>query len=202
MQDRCDEIRVLVKPMKGFNNADRDTLIRKAARTVGPDVAVVARDHVVDLDGDVVVADRHHLAPDAVAEGERAFHGVDHEDPVVFVGGEEGVPRGTSPLPPVVLESIVLKSFIVEPLLVYPLALDHSKSINNAKSRQELNTAVRALDRVLRAGFYWIPNWYKGAHSIAYWDKFGRPENKPPFTRGIVGLWWEDKAKAAKLKRQ
>ena len=74
-------------------------------------------------------------------------------------------------------------------------------SINNAKSRKELNTAVRALDRVLRAGYYWIPNWYKGAHNIAYWDKFGRPKNKPPFSRGIVGLWWEDAEKAAKLKR-
>ncbi|MEM8974277.1 MAG: extracellular solute-binding protein [Pseudomonadota bacterium] len=74
--------------------------------------------------------------------------------------------------------------------------------INNAKSRQELNTAVRALDRVLRAGHYWIPNWYKGAHNIALWDKFGRPETKPPYSRGIVGLWWEDKEKAAKLKRK
>ena len=74
-------------------------------------------------------------------------------------------------------------------------------TVNNAKSRQELTTAVRALDRVLRAGYYWIPNWYKGAHSIAYWDKFGRPEKKPPYSRGIVGLWWEDKDKAAKLKR-
>ncbi len=74
-------------------------------------------------------------------------------------------------------------------------------TVNNAKSRQELTTAVRALDRVLRAGYYWIPNWYKGAHSIAYWDKFGRPEKKPPYSRGIVSLWWVDKDKAAKLKR-
>lgn len=75
-------------------------------------------------------------------------------------------------------------------------------AINNAKSREELNTAVRALDRVLLAGYYWIPNWYKGAHNIAYWDKFGRPEKKPPYARGIIGLWWEDKEKTAKLNRQ
>ena len=75
-------------------------------------------------------------------------------------------------------------------------------AINNAKSREELNTAVRALDRVLLAGYYWIPNWYKGAHNIAYWDKFGRPEKKPPYARGIIGIWWEDKEKTAKLNRQ
>ena len=31
-----------------------------------------------------------------------------------------------------------------------------------AKTREELVTACRALDRVIRAGRYWIPHWYKG----------------------------------------
>ena len=30
-----------------------------------------------------------------------------------------------------------------------------------AKSRAELVTATRAIDRVLRAGHYWVPHWYK-----------------------------------------
>ena len=30
-----------------------------------------------------------------------------------------------------------------------------------AKSRDELVTICRALDRVLRAGHYWVPHWYK-----------------------------------------
>jgi microcin C transport system substrate-binding protein len=68
-----------------------------------------------------------------------------------------------------------------------------------AKSREELNTAARALDRVLRAGHYWVPHWYKASNSVAYWDKFSRPETKPRFDRGILDTWWYDEAKAAKL---
>jgi microcin C transport system substrate-binding protein len=68
-----------------------------------------------------------------------------------------------------------------------------------AKSRDELNTAARALDRVLRAGHYWVPHWYKASNTIAYWDKFSRPEIKPRFDRGILDTWWYDEAKAAKL---
>ena len=44
-----------------------------------------------------------------------------------------------------------------------------------AKTREELTTACRALDRVIRAGRYWIPHWYKASHWIAYWDVFARP---------------------------
>jgi microcin C transport system substrate-binding protein len=70
-----------------------------------------------------------------------------------------------------------------------------------AKSRDELNTAARALDRVLRAGHYWVPHWYKPAFNVAYWDKFSRPAVKPRFDRGILDTWWYDEAKAAKLAR-
>jgi microcin C transport system substrate-binding protein len=68
-----------------------------------------------------------------------------------------------------------------------------------AKSRNELRTAARALDRVLRSGHYWIPEWYKPVHNIAVWDKFGRPDVKPRFDRGVVDTWWFDADKAAKL---
>jgi microcin C transport system substrate-binding protein len=68
-----------------------------------------------------------------------------------------------------------------------------------AKSRDELETAARALDRVLRAGHYWVPHWYKASNTIAYWDKFSRPETKPRFDRGILDTWWYDAAKATKL---
>jgi microcin C transport system substrate-binding protein len=69
-----------------------------------------------------------------------------------------------------------------------------------AKSREELLTATRALDRVLRAGHYWVPQWYKSAHNVAYWDKFQRPALKPRYDRGIIDSWWYDADKAAKLK--
>jgi microcin C transport system substrate-binding protein len=66
-----------------------------------------------------------------------------------------------------------------------------------AKTRDELVTACRALDRVIRAGRYWIPHWYKGSHWIAYWDVFGRPPAKPRYFRGIPSTWWSDRAKTA-----
>jgi microcin C transport system substrate-binding protein len=71
--------------------------------------------------------------------------------------------------------------------------------IVEAKSRPALTTAARALDRVLRAGHYWVPHWYKPSNMIAYWDKFSRPAVKPRYDRGILDTWWYDKAKAAKL---
>jgi len=70
-----------------------------------------------------------------------------------------------------------------------------------ADSRSALVTACRALDRVIRAGRYWIPNWYKASHWIAYWDVFGRPPAQPRYFRGIPDAWWSDPAKAAKIPR-
>jgi microcin C transport system substrate-binding protein len=66
-----------------------------------------------------------------------------------------------------------------------------------AKTREELTFACRALDRVLRAGRYWIPQWSKGSHWIAYWGQFGHPPEKPRYGRGIPDSWWavDDKAK-------
>lgn len=69
-----------------------------------------------------------------------------------------------------------------------------------AKSRTELVTAARAIDRVLRARHYWVPHWYKAAHNLAFWDKFSRPRIKPLYGRGVIETWWYDEAKAAKLK--
>jgi microcin C transport system substrate-binding protein len=65
-----------------------------------------------------------------------------------------------------------------------------------AKSREELTFACRALDRVLRAGRYWIPHWYKGTHWIAFWDQFARPPEKPRYGRGIPETWWAQTEKA------
>ena len=74
--------------------------------------------------------------------------------------------------------------------------IDH---IVTAKSRAELVTATRAADRVLRAGYYWVPQWYKGAHNLAFWNKFGWPEVKPRYERGALDTWWYDSEKAKAL---
>jgi microcin C transport system substrate-binding protein len=70
-----------------------------------------------------------------------------------------------------------------------------------ADSRPALVTACRALDRMIRAGRYWIPQWYKASHWIAYWDVFGRPPAQPRYFRGIPDTWWYDPQKAAKIGR-
>jgi microcin C transport system substrate-binding protein len=68
-----------------------------------------------------------------------------------------------------------------------------------ADNRTSLTTACKALDRVIRAGRYWVPHWYKASHWIAYWDVFGRPATKPRYARGIPETWWYDREKAAKI---
>src|SRR5262245_46272054 len=73
--------------------------------------------------------------------------------------------------------------------------------IISAETRPELVVAARALDRLIRAGRYWVPHWYKASHWIAYWDVFGRPATKPRYARGVLESWWYDRDKAAKLDR-
>lgn len=69
-----------------------------------------------------------------------------------------------------------------------------------AKNREDLVIAARALDRVLRAGHYWVPHWYKASHTIAYWDKFSRPATKPKYDRGVLDTWWYDEERAERLR--
>ena len=52
---------------------------------------------------------------------------------------------------------------------------DDRQGDGRAKHAGELVTAARALDRVLRAGHYWVPHWYKASHHVAFWNKFCRP---------------------------
>lgn len=68
-----------------------------------------------------------------------------------------------------------------------------------AQSREELVTALRALDRVLRARLDWIPTYYLANHRVAYWDMFGFREPKPDYGFPVETLWWFDKDKAAKI---
>jgi microcin C transport system substrate-binding protein len=70
-----------------------------------------------------------------------------------------------------------------------------------ADSRPALNTACRVLDRLIRAGRYWVPHWYKASHWIAYWDTFGRPPAQPRYARGIPQTWWHDPRKASKIEQ-
>ncbi|MDD9992033.1 MAG: extracellular solute-binding protein [Rhodospirillales bacterium] len=69
-----------------------------------------------------------------------------------------------------------------------------------ATDRPSLIAAARALDRVLLWGHYMIPQWYKGAHHLVYWNKFDRPALKPRYARGIIDTWWVDREKDDALR--
>jgi microcin C transport system substrate-binding protein len=61
------------------------------------------------------------------------------------------------------------------------------------RHRAELVAASRALDRVLRAGYYLMPNWHLAYHRIAYRDIFGRPERLPRYFQAqdwVERTWW------------
>jgi len=73
-----------------------------------------------------------------------------------------------------------------------------------AKDRDDLVAATRALDRVLLWGYYIVPQWHSPALRIAYWNKFGIPEQQPTYVGIDVDSWWIDvereKALAAKYR--
>ena len=60
--------------------------------------------------------------------------------------------------------------------------------------------ASRALDRVLRAGYYLVPNWHLAYHRIAYRDIFGRPDRLPRYFAAqdwVMRTWWALPARAS-----
>jgi microcin C transport system substrate-binding protein len=72
-----------------------------------------------------------------------------------------------------------------------------------AESRVDLTNACRALDRVFRAGRYWVPQWFRATHPVAYWDVFSHPEKPAKYAQGVGAPdnWWYDAAKAAKSEQ-
>ncbi|WP_425427952.1 extracellular solute-binding protein [Aliiruegeria haliotis] len=90
-----------------------------------------------------------------------------------------------------VFNSMGLKSPAVDALV---------DTIIGAQSKDELHVAVKALDRVLRAERFWVPQWYKDKHTVAYFDMYEHPEPLPPYALGHLDFWWYNAEKAEKLK--
>ena len=67
-----------------------------------------------------------------------------------------------------------------------------------APDRASLVTRTRALDRLLRAGYYQIPTYGKGENWLAYWNMYRQPAVKPKLSTGI-DYWWSDVAQAQKV---
>lgn len=86
-----------------------------------------------------------------------------------------------------------LKSEAVDKLIEHVLA---------AQSEEELITAVHALDRVLRFERFWVPQWFKNKHTVAYLDIYDHPDPLPPYALGNLDFWWYNDEKAEKLKAE
>lgn len=71
--------------------------------------------------------------------------------------------------------------------------------IITAPSREQLVYRTRALDRVLLAGYYVIPQYYLGADRVAVWDFFERPKVSPKYAIGF-DTWWVNPKKQADIR--
>lgn len=73
-----------------------------------------------------------------------------------------------------------------------------------ATDREDLVAATHALDRVLLWNFYVVPQYYRSAVWLAYWNKFGIPDRQPAYAGYDPDSWWIDldkeKALAAKYR--
>ncbi len=83
--------------------------------------------------------------------------------------------------------------------------LDH---VMSAKTRPQLITAVRALDRVLRHAHYSVPHWYGGVHRVAWRNgRFELPAVMPRYYQPeswASATWWatlDNRATLAATKR-
>ena len=70
----------------------------------------------------------------------------------------------------------------------------------DAKSYDEMATAVRAIDRIMRADHFVVPVWYLGKYWVAYFDMFEHPETLPPYALGELDFWWFNQDKYEQLK--
>ena len=85
------------------------------------------------------------------------------------------------------------------PGIALPAVDDLVMRVLNARSREELTAAQRALDRVLLWSFYMIPLIGVEGPRVVYWDKFGRPPFDAEFRTSFPDAWWYHAEKAARL---
>lgn len=69
-------------------------------------------------------------------------------------------------------------------------------AIVEARSRGDLVTAARALDRVVTGGFYWVPLFHQPAQWVARWNHVETPAESSLFGY-LVETWWRRDAGGA-----
>jgi len=76
------------------------------------------------------------------------------------------------------------------------------EALIQSPDKKTLVTRVHALDRVLLAGYYTIPQWHYSKFNIAAWERFGRPATAPKYEVGLDTWWWDQKKADATAKRE
>ena len=69
-----------------------------------------------------------------------------------------------------------------------------------APDRDALVAATNALDRILLHSHYAVPQFRNPVEWVAYWDKFGLPEEQPAYVGYDAYSWWIVPEKAAALE--
>nr|WP_235822628.1 extracellular solute-binding protein [Fuscovulum blasticum] len=69
-----------------------------------------------------------------------------------------------------------------------------------SKTKDELTIATKALDRVLRAEGFWVPQWFNAKDWVAYYDMYEHPDPLPPYALGVTSFWWYNAEKGEALK--
>ncbi len=76
------------------------------------------------------------------------------------------------------------------------------ETVIRAETREEMEVATRALDRVLRAHRFRVPQWFNDSAWVAYYNHYRYPEELPPYGIGYLDFWWVDPEAEAELREQ
>jgi microcin C transport system substrate-binding protein len=76
------------------------------------------------------------------------------------------------------------------------------ETVIRAETQEEMEVATRALDRVLRAHRFRVPQWFNDSAWVAYYNHYRHPEELPPYGLGFLDFWWVDPEAAEELREQ
>jgi microcin C transport system substrate-binding protein len=64
-----------------------------------------------------------------------------------------------------------------------------ARKITAAQTRDELRATLRAMDRILLAGYYIVPLFYRGTDLFAIWQNVVTPQSTPIYGP-VIESWW------------
>jgi microcin C transport system substrate-binding protein len=86
--------------------------------------------------------------------------------------------------------------------LADPVIDELLETVIRAETREEMEIATRALDRVLRAYRIRVPQWFNDSSWVAYYNHYRYPEELPPYGIGFLDFWWVDPEAEQALRDQ